>query len=120
MNRRACTTTWICATLHDPIDDDRHAIHQYVLKAHRRQRRLLVGGPVGHRYRVEDGDVGVGTDLEASLVPEYWRQLLESLRRHQRQFPNGVHETDLFRLAYVITQRTPARSRRAWMPLSLL
>src|SRR5579862_10020653 len=68
--RRAHPAPRIHATAERSIYQHGHAAYQHVLKSHGRQGRLLVRRLVDDRRRVEHGDVGIGTDLEATLVPE--------------------------------------------------
>src|ERR1035438_5856060 len=50
--------------------DHQHAVHHHIRDAFGVLRRLLEGGAVGDTLGVEDGQIGVGADTDASLALE--------------------------------------------------
>ncbi len=88
--------TRIDSFLQAPVHDNRHAVHENILNAFRMQPRLPIGRAIGHSVRIENSDVCIGSNANATLAAHRRCPLLQSLRWRQTHFSQGFHQGQRF------------------------
>src|SRR6267142_4423674 len=87
-----------------PILHDGNSVHKYELNPIRRLQRLLKRGLINDAIRIEHREVRICSHTNTAFALEDGRALLQTLRRHQRHFPQRGHQVERLFLAHVVSQ----------------
>src|SRR6266850_33866 len=115
--RRSCGPSREYAVNEFPILHDGNSVHKYELDPIRRLQRLLKRGLIKDAIRIEHREVRICSHTNTAFALEDGRALLQTLRRHQRHFPQRGHQVERLFLAHVVSQHARKSSLSTRMNL---